>query len=241
MKIIPWNNNKIIAFTTTIEMGNMAFQVGDKYEEVLENRKQLYSILDLSKENIVFTYQYHSDVVKEVTKDDLSKGSTSFESGVRADALYTKRRDIALGIFHADCVPVFLYHPSGLVAIIHAGFIGTLKSICYKTIKEISEKEGIEPHEFHAYIGPARRIISYKVNDEELLDIKNANADLFILNKENGVYFDMIAKNIVDLIKAGVKLENIVPSHLDTVSDNRFYSAYKKTPLGRMVSIIKLI
>ena len=241
MKTITWNNNKINAFTTTIELGNMAYQVGDNINEVKSNREALSSLLEWPQENIIFTYQSHSDITKEVTLLDLSKGKDSFESGVAADALYTKNRELVIGVFHADCVPIFLYHPVGLVAIIHAGFIGTQKHIAYKSVKEICEKENIKPYEFIAYIGPSRKLNSYQVNDEEVEQIKTANNDIFILNKDNSNYFDMAASNILDLIKAGVKLENITNSQIDTVTDERCFSAYKKTPVGRMVSIIKLL
>lgn len=241
MKTINWNNNKFIAFTTTTELGNMAFQVGDNYEEVKENRKELSNLLDLPLENIIFTHQSHSDITKEVTVADLNKGKDSFESGVNADALYTKDRDLAIGVFHADCVPIFLYHPNGLVVIIHAGFIGTLKHIAYKAVTQIAEKENIKVREFIAYIGPSRKLSSYRIDEEQIRDIKNNNADMFILNKGEETYFDMASCNIFDLIKAGVKLENIANSNLNTVGDDRFYSAYEKTPSGRMVSIIKLI
>ena len=240
MKTINWNNNKVLAFSTTKELGNMAYQVGDNYQEVKNNREVLSSLLELPLDNIIFTHQSHSDITKEVTSLDISKGKDSFASGIQADALYTKNRDLAIGVFHADCVPIFLYHPNGLVAIIHAGFIGTQKHIAYKAVKEICEKENIKPYEFLAFIGPSRMLHSYEVNEEEIKQIKDSNNDIFILNKDNKYYFDMATSNSLDLIKAGVKLENITASHIDTVTDERCFSAYKKTPVGRMVSLIKL-
>jgi YfiH family protein len=241
MKTNNWNSNKFIAFTTTKEFGNLAYQVGDNYLEVKENRKKLSNLLDLPLENIIFTHQSHSDILKEVTTLDLGKGKDSFISGVDADALYTKDRNLAIGIFHADCVPIFLYHPNGLVMIIHAGFIGTNKHITYKVVNEIIQKENLNPNEFSAYIGPSRKLKSYKLNKEEL-DLVNLNKlNDFTLIKDNETYFDMALVNIIDLIKAGLKMENITNSHIDTVSDESYFSAYKKTPIGRMVSIIKLI
>lgn len=240
MKTINWNNEKVLAITTTIEMGNLAFQVGSK-DEVIENRNNLSSFLNIPLDNIVLTHQSHSDILKEVSLNDLGRGKDSFESGIDADALYTKARNIAIGVFHADCVPLFLYHPAGLVMIIHAGFIGTLKHITYKAIKEVSEKENINPFEFVAYIGPSRKLNSYRISEEEYQDIKLNKCELATLIKEDEKYFDMALSNILDLIKAGVKLENINNSQIDTVTDDRCFSAYKKTPVGRMVSLIKLI
>jgi polyphenol oxidase len=61
---------------------------------------------------------------------------TRFEDGIRADALYTTEKHLPIGVFHADCVPIFLTHTSlPLIAIIHAGTPGTINrvtSLCYR-------------------------------------------------------------------------------------------------------------
>ena len=240
MKTLNWNNQNVIAFTTTKNLGNMAFQVAANKEEVLLNRETLKELTDLELDHIIFTHQSHSDITKEVALDDLGKGQYSFESGISADALYTKEKNIAIGVFHADCVPIFLYHSIGLIAIIHAGFIGTNKHITYKSIKYICEKENINPNEFQAYIGPSRKLKSYVINEDEKQLVLNSNNQTFLLENEGGFSFDMAASNILDLIKIGVKLENITNSNIDTVTNEDCFSAYKKTPVGRMVSIIKL-
>ena len=53
-------------------------------------------------------------------------------------------------------------------------------------------------------------------------------------------HFDNGLANVLDLYKIGVKDEQITVSDYDTVSDDRFYSAYLKTPVGRLVSLIYL-
>ena len=45
---------------------------------------------------------------------------------------------------------------------------------------------------------------------------------------------------MMDLYSLGVKDEQIKTANLDTFSDERFYSAYQKTPVGRLVSLIIL-
>ena len=243
MKAIYWEKFKeVIAFTSTVEMGNMAFQVGDNHDEVRKNRRSLYPLLKiLNKERLVLVHQSHSDVCQEVTKDDLGKGAKSFESGVEADALYTKDPTIALGVFHADCVPVFFYVPNkGIVGIIHAGFKGTLKHITYKTVQMLIEKEGVLPDEIYFYLGPARQIKTFALNEDgiqNVIDNKCLDSLRIIDGKE---HFDAVKSNTLDLIKLGVPLSHIDNSQIDTVEDERCFSAYKKEPLGRMVSVIKL-
>ena len=243
MKPIYWEKFKeVIAFTSTTEMGNMAYQVGDDFESVKRNRKNLYPLLKLiNKERLILVHQSHSDVCLEVTKDDVGKGYKSFESGVEADALYTKDTSLALGVFHADCCPLFFYVPSkGIVGVIHAGFKGTLKHITYKTMMMLIEKESVDPEEIYFYIGPARQIKTFVLNEDGIQDVisnKCLDSLRIIDGKE---HFDMIRSNTLDLIKAGVPLTHIENSQIDTVDDDRCFSAYKKEPLGRMVSVIRL-
>ena len=54
----------------------------------------------------------------------------------------------------ADCVPVFLAHPSGATAILHSGWRGTASRIAERAIHRF-ESQGFEPRELLAHLGPA--------------------------------------------------------------------------------------
>ncbi len=226
-------DNNVIALTTTTEIGNMAFQVGNNPSDVITNRTKVLNDLSIDKNHLVFVHQTHSDVIKEVTIKDLGKGSNDFVSGVEADALYTKEKGIALAIFHADCVPLFFYDPTvPLIGIIHAGYIGTIKKITYKALKEVIEKEHLNPDNIQVYAGPHRRKESFFVGEEQKEEILSANC-LY----EDG-YFDATNSNI-NFVRA-CDINNIKDIQIDTVKDINCFSAYKKTPVGRMASIILL-
>ncbi len=238
MKYYNWNlSNKCITVTTTVELGNMAFQVGNDIDNVNKNRDELSSLLTFDRKNIVFVHQTHSDVIKEVTNKDLGKGMNDFTSGVEADALYTKEKGIALGIFHADCAPIFFIDETiPLVGIIHAGHIGTLKHITYKVLNEVINKEHLNPQNIKVFIGPLRRKESYLVDElEEENIIKNGCKEAL-----SNHHFDLYQSNYLDLLKCGVRKENIIDSKIDTYLDKNCFSAYKKTPIGRMASLIYL-
>lgn len=244
METINWLDfeKEIIAFTTTTKMGNMAFQVGDNPNEVKKNRSAICSYLKISKERLITTHQSHSDILEEVTIKDQGRGASSFESGIDADALYTKDRRLALGIFHADCVPLFFYVPSAsIVGVIHAGYKGTLKHIAYKAIMKLIEREKISPNDIYIHVGPARGVDTFVVNEDnvkEIIDNKCVES-LRMINGEE--HFDAIKSNTLDLVKAGISLTHISESNIDTVNDERCFSVYsKRTPLGRMMSVIKL-
>ena len=231
----PFIDEKIMAITTNRECGNMAFQVGDNYDEVKNNRHALFEELNIDENHVVFVHQSHSDIIEEVTLDnDGGKGKDNFESGVEADALYTKEKRLALGIFHADCVPVFFYDLSiPLVGIIHSGFKGTLKHIVFKALGKVIQKEHLDTNNLHIVIGPYRHQESFELNQESfeqcIINYLPVTPDRHI-NLSEAIKFDLGCLNVPP--------NNIKDINVDTCQSEKCYSAIKKTPVGRMSSLI---
>ncbi len=229
-------SNKCLALTTTTELGNLAYQVDDG-KGVKERRRLLADLLDTDVNRFVFVHQHHSDKIQKVTLNDLGKGTDSFESGVDVDALYTYEKNVPLCIFHADCVPIFFTdETTNLVGIIHAGFKGTLIHVAYKSMQQVIKDENINVNNLKFYIGPYRMPSSFIVDEETRQKIIDAGLEEAIVDGR----FDNGLANIIDLRRLGVKDEQITLSNSDTYSDDRFYSAYQKTPVGRLVSLIIL-
>ena len=229
-------SDKCVALTTTTVLGNLAYQV-DEGRDVKEHRNLLAELLFILPNRFTYVHQSHSDKVMKVTPIDFGKGKDSFESGMECDALYTYERNVPLCIFHADCVPIFFINEkANLVGIIHAGFKGTMKHVAYKAINEIINNEKLDIKDFKFYIGPFRQKGSFAVDDTTKKTIIEAGFEKTIKDD----HFDNGLANVLDLYKLGVKEEQIVVSDYDTVTDDRFYSAYLKTPVGRLVSLIYL-
>ena len=229
-------SKKCLALTTTTALGNMAYQVDDG-KDVKEHRALLAESLNIPLNKFTYVHQSHSDVIKKVTIDDIGKGQNAFEDGLECDALYTSIKGVPLGIFHADCVPIFFVNESAnIVGIIHAGFKGTMKHVTYKVIKEVLATENLDIKDFKFYIGPYREPISFEIDSNNKTTITEAGFESAIKDKR----FDNGLANIIDLHELGVKDKQIKACHFDTVTDDRFYSAYQKTPVGRLVSLIYL-
>ena len=111
-----------------------------------------------------------------------------------------------------------------------------MKHVAYKAINEILNNEKLDIKDFKFYIGPFRQKQSFAVDDITRQTIIEAGFEKTIVDG----HFDNGLANVLDLYKLGVKKEQIVVSDYDTVSDDRFYSAYLKTPVGRLVSLIYL-
>ena len=229
-------SNQCLALTTTTSLGNMAYQV-DEGRNVKEHRLLLADKILVDLNRFVFVHQHHSDLISKVTKEDLGKGIDSFIDGVDVDALYTYEKNVPLCIFHADCVPIFFIDETkGLVGIIHAGYKGTLIHVAYKSIKKVMEDEGVKKENLKFFIGPYRMPTSFKIDDPSKQEIIVAGFKEAI----RGDSFDNGFANVLDLKRLGIKDEQITFANFDTYTDDRFYSAYQKTPVGRLVSLIML-
>lgn len=252
MKHLIWKDNKkLIAVTSTrldgVSTGvfaslNLALHVGDKEEDVFENRNRLESDLKIAPQSIIYTYQSHSDIVKKVTKDDLGKGALSFEDGIPADALYTNEKNVPIAVFHADCVPVFIHVPKRhLVMIIHAGLEGSLKEITLKSIKHLIEAENIKAKDIVAHLGPSRSFSNYPTTIETIKKIHELGYVLSAKRSNNEYFVDVPLLNHEQLIKAGVLAKSITRSDACTYDDaTLFYSAKRDQTCGRMISLIMI-
>lgn len=249
----PRFKDEISAFTTTRVGGvsdtpfkslNLSFTVGDSKENVIKNRKILFKDQNLSPENVVIVHQYHSDVFSEVTQKDAGKGVNDVESGVRADGLFTTEKNLALGIFHADCVPIFIYVPSiSLVGIIHAGEIGSFSKITRKAIAKIKETYKIKPTEIYAFIGPSSHFSHRIITKDRATEILNSEDKKYgIVKLINDKYnLDLPLFNFLQLRDEGVPRENIDISEYCTYENPALFFSYaRENKTGRNMSFIKI-
>lgn len=251
--IIFVNNSKILALTSTKHGGvskedlsslNLAFHVGDSIDNVQRNRELLFADVGINEANVVLPHQTHSINVYKVTKKDCGSGRNSFESGIReTDALYTREKRIPIGVFHADCLPIFLFSlKDDFIMIIHAGWQGSVKEITFKTISRVLTEERIKPENLSVILGPAILKESLEIKDDVINLVKQMsfNAEGAIIAKGEKTYLDLIALNTMQLKLCGIKDNQITNSDINTFIDNRFYSYRKQSTCGRHLSVIML-
>lgn len=242
----------IIAFTSDRNGGvspfpfssfNQAYQVGDDKENVKRNREILCQDHHFPLDHLITAYQQHTDILMKVDHQDLGKGMDTFESGVGpCDALYTFESHLALGIFHADCVPVFFCSPKHhLIGIIHAGDIGTFKKITFKSLSTIIEKEHIDPKDIYVHIGPSLTF-SHRIVKENADELIHHYGEEFAkgFKATNGVNFiDLPLLNVIQARKAGIPSLNIsVYDGCTFENESLFFSYARDKKTGRHLSVI---
>lgn len=250
MNIIEWKPSVDIIAGTTLrdihraENNDMALHTGHDKHAVIENRKTLSRQLGIGLNQWVFAQQTHSDHLYEVKKADAGRGTLIYEDGIAdCDALYTHEAGIALGVFHADCVPVLLYDPiTQIICAIHSGWQGTVKEITSKCVHHLVQKEGIDPVNLHAYIGPAIALHSFEVGMDVVEKVKAMSFDTssyIIGHNQEKAYVDNKGLNANMLINAGVLKEHIRINPNDTFMKNDSLFSYRRDhDCGRHLSFI---
>src|SRR5215472_6501084 len=100
---------------------NLSFGVGDRPQDVLENRRRAAAALGADLGDFVFGSQVHGAVARVVTRADRGRGAAVADAGVgEADALVTGDPGTVLGALVADCVPILLYDRGAhVIACVH--------------------------------------------------------------------------------------------------------------------------
>ena len=86
-----------------------------------------------------------------------------------ADAVLTDRTDVVLSLYTADCVPILLYHPSGIIGAIHAGRKGTELGVLREALLSLKAVWGVEK-DVILWFGPAICKACYQI--EKTTDLR---------------------------------------------------------------------
>jgi YfiH family protein len=139
----------IRAFTTTREAGTFGLTGTDPVNEVMGRWTAIQQELADTALRIVSLRQVHGTRVVVHTG-----GWEGWLRSGEADGHIAAERGTALAVGIADCVPVFIAHPSGVVALLHSGWKGTAARITSTAIEALA-RYGHAPDELAIHLGPA--------------------------------------------------------------------------------------
>ena len=212
---------------------NLAEHVGDDPKAVVSNRKILFQQTGLK--NLRYCRQVHGNCVIDV---DNTTG-TSLENPPQADALVSACRGVALGIFTADCVPIFILDTeTPAIGIAHAGWRGTFARVAVNTLTQMKTCFGTVVENCRIHLGPAIQKCCYTVSAELLTQF----AERFGCNVHDGTNLNLQAANVNQLVEVGLPSTAISISPLCTACrTDLFYSHRAENgQTGRMLSYIQL-
>lgn len=228
----------ITAFTTTKNLGRDA--------------SLLCPALGVKAERFARPHQVHKTETYQITEAFFSLSPEEQKAQLEGiDAVIYDVRNACIGISTADCIPVLAYDPDHhCAAAIHAGWKGTVARIAPAAINMMVKAYGTNPANLLCAIGPGISLDSFEVGDEVYQAFNDAGFDVASFSKRypdhlnpehEKWHLDLKECNRQQLITLGVSPANIIVSELDTMTDERFYSARREgAKTGRILSGIVL-
>lgn len=215
------------AFTTTRQVGSFSTGSDERAKDVMARWDSLRETLGArSIRRLATAAQVHGSAVIVHTP-----GWEGWLRGLQADGHISTTRGTAMAVTIADCVPVFIAHPSGAVAALHAGWRGTSARIIEQGIGALVHR-GFPAAELRVHLGPAICGKCYQVS-----------ADVFRQLTGHSVSaptpVDLRAL-IADHSRAlGVRHISTSPSC--TRCDNGLFYSHRAGDAGRQVAVIAAI
>jgi YfiH family protein len=205
---------------------NLGIHRGDEPENVLENFRILGQAVGFAPEELVFTRQTHTDIVRQVDAGNMGEGLFR-PVEPECDALITNTPGVTLAAFTADCTPILLCDPvTGAVGAVHAGWRGTVPDIAGKTVDAMVRAFGCEPADICAAIGPNIGACCFEtdrdVPDAVLAVLGEAGAG-FIRSNGSKYHVDLKGVNEALLRRAGVERID-VSTECTACRPDRFWS-----------------
>jgi YfiH family protein len=145
-----------------------------------------------------------------------------------ADGHLAAERGIILAVSIADCVPIFMAHESGIVALLHSGWRGTVGRIIDSGVKAYT-RLGIAPDELTVHLGPSSCGRCYEVS----ADVREQLTGQPATREGNVDLRSLIAEHAREL---GVT--RISVSADCTKCDNDRYFSHRAGDTGRQLAVI---
>lgn len=129
------------------------------------------------------------------------------------DGIFTKQKNLLLKVKHADCLPVLLYHPSGIVGAVHAGRKGTEKGVLRVMLEKLKTEHGVASGVMINF-GPAICDRCYQIDEAQNL------------------HYNLMRKNIdqVREVFSAAEAEIFFSNRCTAHENKHFYSFRKEGP-----------
>ena len=208
--------------TSTAEWGDL------KQEAALE---VYLKSLGRESADVVRCKQVHGNGVEKV----LDREQKIFP---KCDGLLTQLPGILLGIFTADCVPIFLFDKKNkAVGLLHAGWRGAVQEISLEGSTILRESFGSEPSHLKVVLGPHIQECCFEVG----LDIVDQFPQEAVRKKSKGFYVNLSRVIGDQLVRFGVLKKNIKVTAECTYHDSRYFSYRRDKTNKRMLSYIGIV
>ena len=156
--------------------------------------------------------------------------SGSGEHPPSGDGWVSSQKGLTLGVFAADCLPIFIWDEDGLeaVGVFHSGWKGTAEGMPRAAVEAFS-RMGLAPRRLAAFIGPHVGACCYRVGPE----LEGRFRPGSFLRGPQGLFLDLAADAAAQLLEAGVGGERIEVSPDCTSCRSDLYFSFRREKQDR--------
>jgi YfiH family protein len=145
-----------------------------------------------------------------------------------ADGHIAVEKGTALTVGIADCVPVFIAHQSGVIALLHSGWRGTAAGITAEAIS-ILARNGLPPDELAIHLGPAICGRCYEVS----ADVREQLTGQPVTRPGHVDLRSLIADHATE-----IGVQKITVSSYCTRCDNDRFFSHRADDAGRQIAVM---
>ena len=211
----------------------------DNKKNIKKNLNFVAQSMKVKKDKLVLMSQTHSNKVVVITK-------SNYKKKIRADAIITKMRGLAIGVVTADCAPIILFDDrNNIAACIHAGWKGAYLDIVKNTIRKIKKLNS--NNKIYASVGPCIGKNSYEVDFlfyEKFLK-KSYKYKKYFSSKNNNKKLFNLRKFVSDkLLDFSIQVDHV---NRDTFKEKVNFFSYRRSnkldqkDYGRCISTIAIL
>lgn len=210
---------------------NLGFRIGDRKEDVQENRGRVVSGLDVTP--FATAAQVHGAGVVRVGTARAGAGFDGADPVARADALSVTRPGVPVAILVADCLPIALASPKeGVLVAVHAGWRGLAAGILEQALGSFERPGGVR-----AAVGPAIGPCHYEVGEDVALAVAAGSAAGALTERRDGrMYLDLPGSARRVLRAAGVRRIEVA-EECTACEEDRFFSHRRDGITGRQALV----
>lgn len=220
---------------------------GENYLSLLDNQKvsvfcahdKDYNIFraKVHKENL-FSHLGFKDIEKCVFMDQIHSSKVEIYDenlkNLSCDGLISIEKNTALCVLSADCLPLILWHESGIIAALHSGRKGSFGNILKECVDKICTKNpNLDMQKFHLFILPSICAKNYEI-DGEILEFAKVEFNDFLNERK------LDLKALVKFQAQNLGIKNIIDSNICSFDNEAFYSYRRDKTSKRFVSVVYL-
>jgi YfiH family protein len=212
------------AFTTTRDAGSYGWQSEEPARDVFARWESLrIALRDGGAPRIATAHQVHGARVIEHRG-----GWDGWLRADDADGHFSLTRGTAMAVTIADCVPIFLAHPSGATALLHSGWRGTAARIVEQGIAAFA-RAGLASRELRMHLGPSICGKCYEVSPDVVLQL---------IGKTVSVPTTVDLRAIIAAHARAAGVEQISTSARCTKCDNDVFYSHRAGDNERQIAVM---